>query len=93
MIGELNANPDLLEKYVFDFVVVPVLGERSTQMAKKLFCAKTDDQNVKYKAFVAGATGIDSLEQNDKCDLKDFEGHSHHRSSYWRSRRADAYCA
>lgn len=74
LIGELNANPDLLEKYAFDFVVVPVLGERSTQMAKKLFCAKTNDQNVKYKAFVSGATGIDSLEQNDKCDLKDFEG-------------------
>ena len=74
LIGELNANPDLLNKYAFDFVVVPVLGERSTQLAKKLYCAKTDDQSAKYAAFVGGAMNIDRLEQNDDCDLTNFEG-------------------
>lgn len=76
LITELNANPDLLDKYTFDFVVVPVLGERSTQLSKKLFCAKTEDDSEKYAAFVGGATNIDRLEQVENCDLTNFTGTS-----------------
>lgn len=74
LIQELNANPDLLEKYTFDFVIVPVLGDRSVALSKKLFCAKTNDQNKKYAALVGGATNIERLEQAEDCDLSNFEG-------------------
>lgn len=74
LMGEINAKPELMKDYTFDFVVVPVLGDRSTQLAKKLYCANTESDEVKYKALTGGARTIEALEQkaDEDCDLEVF---------------------
>lgn len=72
LMTEINANPQFFKDYTFDFVIVPVLGQRSEQLSKKLFCAKNADQDKKYAALTGGARSIDLLEQNEDCDLDVF---------------------
>lgn len=71
LMNEINALGEALKDYTFDFVIVPLLGDRSTDLAKKLYCAKADDAT-KYKALTAGARQIGSLEQKSDCDLEIF---------------------
>ena len=54
LIAEINAKPELQKDYTFDFVVVPVLGQRSEMLAKKIFCADADDA-ARYRALTDGA--------------------------------------
>lgn len=67
---EVNAKPDLLKEFTFDFVVIPVLGPQSEALSKKLFCAKDQDAAKRYKALNAGTEAIDALEQVVPCDLE-----------------------
>lgn len=74
MMGEINAKQKtLFKEYTFDFVLVPVLGERSTRLTKMLYCAKEENQDAKYAALVGGAKNIERLEQKENCDLEGFE--------------------
>ncbi|WP_443743204.1 thioredoxin fold domain-containing protein [Sutterella sp.] len=72
LMDEINDKPELMKNYTFNFVVVPVLGERSNTLSKRLFCAKTTDQQAKYQALVSGARAIEKLDQKDDCDLEIF---------------------
>lgn len=73
LIGEVSADPDaFLKDYTWNFVILPVLGDQSTELAKKLSCAKTTDQEEKYKAFVGGLRSINALEQKDNCSMDEF---------------------
>ena len=71
LIAEINAKPELQKDYTFDFVVVPVLGQRSEMLAKKIFCADADDA-AKYRALTDGARSIEALKQKDECPLEVF---------------------
>ena len=71
LIAEINAKPELQKDYTFDFVVVPVLGQRSEMLAKKIFCADADD-DAKYRALTDGARSIEALKQKDECPLEVF---------------------
>lgn len=73
LVGELNANPDYYKNYTWNFVILPVLGDRSVQLSKKLHCAKTTDQGEKFKAFQGGFRAIEALEQQSDCDMTNFE--------------------
>ena len=73
LVGELNANPDYYKNYTWNFVILPVLGDRSMQLSKKLHCAKTTDQDEKFKAFQGGFRTIEALEQQSDCDMTNFE--------------------
>lgn len=73
LMAEFEADPSFREKYTFDFVVVPVLGDRSAQLAKKLWCAKTNDQEEKFRALMGGARAVEALEQQEDCDLEVYE--------------------
>lgn len=72
LIGELNENPQYYKDYTWNFVVLPVLGDRSTDLAKKLHCAKTTNQEEKFKAFQGGMRAIEALEQKSDCDMEAF---------------------
>ena len=72
LIAELNAEPQYMKDFTFDFVVYPILGDKSTELAKKLFCAKTKDGDVKFRAFTAGADGIEALKSAENCADADF---------------------
>lgn len=71
LIAEINAKPELQKDYTFDFVVVPVLGQRSEMLAKKIFCADADDA-ARYRALTDGARSIAALKQKDECPLEVF---------------------
>ena len=71
LIAEINAKPELQKDYTFDFVVVPVLGQRSEMLAKKIFCADADDA-ARYRALTDGARSIEALKQKDECPLEVF---------------------
>ena len=71
LIAEINAKPELQKDYTFDFVVVPVLGQRSEMLAKKIFCADADDA-AKYRALTDGARSIEALKQKDECPQEVF---------------------
>ena len=73
LVGELNANPDYYKNYTWNFVILQVLGDRSVQLSKKLHCAKTTDQDEKFKAFQGGFRAIEALEQQSDCDMTNFE--------------------
>lgn len=73
LLAEIDAEPAYLKEYTFDFVIVPMLGERSTALSKKLWCAKTDDQKIKFNALLKGARTIEALEQKESCDTKVFD--------------------
>ena len=70
LLEEIKGDASYMEKYTFDIVILHVLGDESAALAKKLHCAKTDDQTAKFNALVAGKSAIDKLEQQDKCDIK-----------------------
>lgn len=70
LLEEIKGDKTYMEKYTFDIVILHVLGDESAVLAKKLLCAKTDDQNAKFAALVAGKSAIDKLEQQQKCDIK-----------------------
>ena len=72
LMDEFNKNPEFRKRYTFDYVVVPVLGERSNQLSKKLFCAKTEDAEEKFRALSAGARAIEALDLKDDCDADVF---------------------
>lgn len=71
LIAEINAKPELQKDYTFDFVVVPVLGQRSEMLAKKIFCADADDA-ARYRALTDGARSIEALKQKEECPLEVF---------------------
>lgn len=73
LIGELNSNPDYYKNYKWNFVILPVLGDRSVELSKKLHCAKTTNQDEKFKAFQGGFRAIEALEQQSDCDMTNFD--------------------
>lgn len=72
LMEDIRKDPKLLDEFTFDFVVVPVLGAQSQALSKKLFCAKSQDDAVRFKALEGGAETIDALEQVVPCDMTGF---------------------
>ena len=57
-----------MKAFTFDFVVISVLGDRSTALAEKFLCADETDQLKKFKALSIGASAIDAMKAKPSCD-------------------------
>ena len=73
LMQEIEADKTLLDRFTFNFYVVPALGDESNRLAKRLFCSDATNK-AKYSALKSGREAIDALSMpNGKCKTDDYD--------------------
>ena len=67
---KIQNSEELLNKYTFDFIVVPVLSDDSEEAGKRLFCSSETDPMRKFESLQEGYEKVMELPQKEKCDIK-----------------------